>query len=41
MPIDIDGGLLKAVREALGTLTAKETVEAALRAVVAARSPSS
>ena len=41
MLIDIDDDLLDAVRAALGALTAEETVEAALRAVVAARSPSS
>ena len=40
MLIDIDDDLLGSVQAVFGTLTAEETVEAALRAVVAARSPS-
>ena len=36
--IDIDDTLLEAAREALGTSTKKDTVNAALREVIAARS---
>ena len=35
--IDIDDDLLEAAREALGTSTKKDTVNAALREVIAAR----
>lgn len=35
--IDIDDNLLEAAREALGTTTKKDTVNAALREVLAAR----
>lgn len=34
--IDIDDGLLEAARQALGTTTKKDTVNAALREVLAA-----